>query len=72
MLLVDLGFERVDRDADRLGAPGYAHTFARPDGALIDLHWNLSGVTAPASQTWAALAERTAAAWRWGRFPRVY
>jgi hypothetical protein len=57
--LADLGYARVDRDADRLGAPAYAHTFARADGALIDLHWNLSGVSASPERTWAALVGRT-------------
>ena len=38
-VLTALGFARIDRDADRLGAPGYAHTFGRPDGALISVAW---------------------------------
>lgn len=58
-LLVASGFARVDRDADRLGAAGYAHTFARGDGALIDLHWNLSGVATPAERTWSRITEHT-------------
>lgn len=58
-LLESLGYKRRDRDGDRLGAPGYAHTFARADGARIDLHWNLSGVTAPAQVTWDLLRQHT-------------
>lgn len=70
-MLESLGYTRHDRDGDRLGAPGYAHTFARTDGARIDLHWNLSGVTAPAQATWGLLRERTAEISIVGRPARV-
>jgi hypothetical protein len=56
-LLTVHGCRRLDRDGDRLGAPGYAHTFETPDGSLIDLHWNLSGVTAAPGVTWQIVNE---------------
>lgn len=54
-LLGEHGYRRVDRDGDRLGAAGYAHTFAGADGTLVDLHWNLSGVSAAPALTWSLL-----------------
>lgn len=70
-LLREHAYERVDRDGDRLGAPGYAHTFARSDGSLIDLHWNLSGVRASPVETWEAVAESTGLLKIGGRSTRV-
>lgn len=70
-VLAEHGYTRIDRDADRLGAAGYAHTFARGDGALIDLHWNVSGVTAPPSATWQALTDHTVLATVGGSRARV-
>lgn len=58
-VLCQHGYHRIDRDGDRLGAAGYAHTFTRPDGALVDLHWNLSGATADPSSVWATMREHT-------------
>jgi Uncharacterised nucleotidyltransferase len=58
-VLIAHGYRRLDRDGDRLGAPAYAHTFVGSDQSLIDLHWNLSGVRAAPSSTWAALSKRT-------------
>ena len=58
-VLKSLGYARHDRDGDRLGAPGYAHTFVRADASRIDLHWNLSGVTAAAPTSWDLLREHT-------------
>jgi Uncharacterised nucleotidyltransferase len=69
--LTEHGYRRLDRDGDRLGAPGYAHTFADPDGGLIDLHWNLSGVTAASSVTWDVLTERAGSLELGGRSVRV-
>jgi hypothetical protein len=58
-LLVDSGFERIDRAEPGLGpAPKYARTFRRArDGAIVDLHWRLSGATAPPGQVWSTLSE---------------
>lgn len=60
-LLRELGFVRVDRDADWLGPePQYAHTFRRMrDGALVDLHWRLSGATAAPARQWTSISART-------------
>ena len=57
-LLVDSGFERIDRDEPALGpAPKYARTFRRErDGAIVDLHWRLSGAAAPPGQVWSILS----------------
>lgn len=65
------GYRRLDRDGDRLGAPGYAHTFEGADGSLIDLHWNLSGVAAPGAETWRVIGERTVEMMVGGRLARV-
>lgn len=56
-LLADAGFVRVDSDEDWLGpAPKYAWTFRRKrDGALVDLHWRLSGSAAGPEQVWSTL-----------------
>jgi len=56
-LLADAGFVRVDRDEDWLGpAPKYAWTFRRMrDGAVVDLHWRLSGSAAEPEQVWSTL-----------------
>lgn len=56
-LLTDAGFVRVDRDEDWLGpAPKYAWTFRRMrDGAIVDLHWQLSGSAAGPEQVWSIL-----------------
>ncbi len=69
--LRDLGYRRIDRDGDRLGAPGYAHTFQGPHGSLVDLHWNIAGVGAPASATWQAISEKTVSLTVGGRPARV-
>lgn len=56
-LLADSGFVRVDNDEPAPGpAPKYARTFRRmQDGAIVDLHWRLSGVAAPPEQVWSIL-----------------
>ncbi|HTU86223.1 MAG TPA: nucleotidyltransferase family protein [Solirubrobacteraceae bacterium] len=56
-----LGFVRVDRDEDWCGpGPKYAHTFSRArDGALIDLHWRLSGASAAPEDEWSTLSVHT-------------
>lgn len=53
------GFVRVDRDEDWIGpAPKYSHTFQRPtDGAIVDLHWRLSGAGASPDEVWSAAIE---------------
>jgi hypothetical protein len=58
-VLVAAGFVRVDRDEPALGpAPHYARTFRRAaDGALIDLHWRLSGAAAAPADVWSILTE---------------
>jgi hypothetical protein len=58
-VLRGLGYARVDRDGDRLGAPGYAHTFMRPDGGSIDLHWGISGVTVAPARVWETVNTHT-------------
>lgn len=60
-LLRSLGFARLDRDEDWLGPePKYAHTFRRDrDGAVIDLHWRLSGAMAPPALQWTKISEHT-------------
>jgi hypothetical protein len=57
-VLADSGFVRVDRDDPVLGpAPRYARTFRRDrDGALVDLHWRLSGATATPADVWSNLS----------------
>lgn len=72
-VLTALGFIRVDRDEDWLGPePKYAHTFRRPrDGALVDLHWRLSGATASSETVWAALRRHTTSMDLQGRTIRV-
>ena len=70
-VIVDHGYRRIDRDAARLGAAGYAHTFASANGDLLDLHWNLSGVFALPCDTWAALSERTVSLMVGGRAASV-
>jgi hypothetical protein len=57
------GFVRVDRDEDWMGpAPKYAHTFQRPtDGAMVDLHWRLSGAAATPEEVWSAVSEHIVA-----------
>src|SRR5205807_1770908 len=59
--LEEIGFIRVDRDEDWMGpAPKYAHTFYREtDGAVIDLHWRLSGVPAGPEELWRSLCGHT-------------
>jgi hypothetical protein len=58
-LLADSGFIRIDREEPALGpAPKYARTFSRArDGAIVDLHWRLSGAAAPPGQVWSTLRE---------------
>ena len=58
-VLAGLGYARIDRDGDRLGAVGYAHTFMRPDGGSIDLHWGISGVTAEPLRVWETISAHT-------------
>lgn len=54
------GFLRFDRDEDQIGQPKYAHTFKRlSDGAMVDLHWTLSGAQASPEQVWMAMREHT-------------
>jgi hypothetical protein len=57
-LLVDSGFERIDREEPGLGpAPKYARTFRRAhDGAIVDLHWRLSGAAVGPGQVWSTLS----------------
>jgi hypothetical protein len=57
-VLVAAGFVRVDRDDPALGpAPRYARTFRREaDGAVVDLHWRLSGATAAPADVWSILS----------------
>lgn len=59
--LRELGFARVDRDEDWIGpAPKYSHTFHRPaDGALLDLHWRLSGALASPDVLWSCISSHT-------------
>jgi len=47
------GFVAVDVEV----LPEYAVAFARPDGALVDLHWRLWGPRATAEAVWLRLAE---------------
>src|ERR1700761_4952707 len=55
-LLVDFGFMRIARDEALGPAPKYARTFRRErDGAIVDLHWRLSGAAAPPEQVWSIL-----------------
>lgn len=58
--LAELGFVRIDRDEDWLGPdPKYAHTFRRArDGALVDLHWRISGVAVAPEPAWSELYGR--------------
>jgi hypothetical protein len=58
-LLTDSGFTRIDREEPALGpAPKYARTFRRArDGAIVDLHWRLSGAAAPPGEVWSTLRE---------------
>src|SRR5947209_9879894 len=70
-VLETLSYRRVDRDGDLLGAPGYSHTFVHRDGAVIDLHWNLSGVSAPPEATWNCLCEHSREMSIGGRSARV-
>lgn len=59
-VLLEAGFERVDRDEDWCGVPKYARTFRRrSDGAAVDLHWSLSGTSAPPEEVWSTLIEHT-------------
>ncbi len=69
-VLVRLGYRRKDRGGV-LGLAPYSHTFERADGALIDLHWNLSGVTAAPEETWAALQQHAVELSVGGRLARV-
>lgn len=57
-LLIDSGFERIDREDPGPGpAPKYARTFRRErDGAIVDLHWRLSGAAAAPGQVWSTLS----------------
>lgn len=59
--LQDLGFVRIDRDEDWMGpAPKYSHTFKRPaDGAMVDLHWLLSGSLVSPAKLWSTLVDHT-------------
>jgi hypothetical protein len=58
-LLIDSGFMRIDRNEPRLGpAPKYARTFRRArDGAIVDLHWRVSGAAVASGQVWSTLSE---------------
>lgn len=58
-VLEALGYARKDRDADLLGGAGYSHTFVHGDGAVIDLHWNLSGAGAAPEVTWELLCDHS-------------
>jgi hypothetical protein len=58
-VLETLEYRRTDRDGDLLGAPGYSNTYVNASGGIIDLHWNLSGVTAPPDVTWEFLSEHS-------------
>ncbi|MGZ4248543.1 MAG: nucleotidyltransferase family protein [Solirubrobacteraceae bacterium] len=57
-VLVGAGFVRIDRDEPALGpAPRYARTFRRAaDGAIVDLHWRLSGAAAAPAHVWSILS----------------
>jgi hypothetical protein len=61
-LLIDSGFERIDREDPGLGpAPKYARTFRRErDGAIVDLHWRLSGAAASPGRVWSTLSAHVA------------
>lgn len=72
-VLVAAGFVRIDRDEPALGpAPRYARTFRRAaDGAIVDLHWRLSGATADPAFVWSTLSGHVTMLEVGGRLVRV-
>jgi hypothetical protein len=72
-VLADRGFVRIDRSEPTLGpAPSYARTFHRArDGALVDLHWRLSGAGAPPGHVWSRLSSHVTTLEVGGRPVRV-
>jgi hypothetical protein len=70
-VLETLEYRRTDRDGDLLGVPGYSNTYVDVNGAVIDLHWNLSGITAPPETTWEFLREHSTEMSLGGRSARV-
>src|SRR3954447_24966553 len=57
-VLLELGYIKIPNPPPFLGAP-HAEPYAREDGGEIDLHWMLSGTTAPPAEAWAALSAAT-------------